>query len=320
LSGAPAISVVLCVYNGALHLAATIESITQQQEHDFEVVAVNDGSTDATGSMLDDWAAGDVRVRIIHQENRGLTRSLIVACHAARGRYVARHDCGDTSDPRRLALQRNLLDADSGVAFVSCWTAYAGPEREPLFIAKGPEQAVEAVEIIDVAREHGIIGGPTHHGSVMFRRDAYERAGGYRAEFYYGQDWDLWYRIAAVGKFQIVPLTLYCARIDETSISSASREAQRQLARLSHTALLARQRGESDAAVVEEAAKVRPRRQRLCARARGLYFIGETLRRNGDARAGKYLRRAIRACPLHVKAWIRLAQTLLPWTTRRSAS
>lgn len=312
-----ATSFVLPVYNAADVIAETIDSVLAQTDTDFELIVVDDGSTDATPRMVAGYAARDSRIRVVTQENAGITRALIAGCAAARGGYIARHDAGDWSDPSRLAEQRALLDRNSDVAFVSCWTEFAGPEREPLFLVKGPEAAIDPVAIIDVAREHGIIGGPTHHGSVMFRRDAYERAGGYRAEFYYGQDWDLWYRLAAIGKFQIVPRTLYFARVDEKSISSASREAQRDLARLSHAALLARSRGEPDTAVIAEAAKVRPRRG-IFARARGLYFIGEALRRNGDPRARKYLVRAIRSCPFHVKAWIRLAQTLL-WT-RRSAS
>lgn len=312
-------SFVLPVYNAADVLAETMESILRQSDGDFELIVVDDGSTDDTPRVLADYASRDARIRVVTQANTGITRALIAGCAAARGIYIARHDAGDWSDPDRLAAQRALLDADAGVVFVSCWTGYVGPEREPLFTARGAAEAVHPLAIIDRTREHGVIGGPTHHGSVVFRRDAYERAGGYRREFYYGQDWDLWYRLAALGNFQIVPRVLYFARIDEKSISSASREVQRKLAGLSHAALLARIRGDSDAAIVAQASAVGPQRRRWCARGRGLYFIGEALRRNGDARARKYLARAVRACPLHVKAWIRLAQTLV-WKTRRSAS
>jgi len=311
-------SFVLPAYNAADGIAETIDSVLAQTDRDFELIVVDDGSTDATPRIVAGYASRDPRIRVITQENAGITRALIAGCAAARGEFIGRHDAGDWSDPDRLAGQRALLDRNRDVVFVSCWTEFVGPEREPLFLAKGPEVAIEPVAIIDVSRQHGIIGGPTHHGSVIFRRDAYERAGGYRTEFYYGQDWDLWYRLAAIGRFQIVPRTLYFARIDEKSISSASRETQRRLARLSYAALLARVRGESDAPIIAEAARIRPGRRRFCARARGLYFVGEALRRNGDARARKYLARAVRSCPLHVKAWIRLAQTLL-WN-RRSAS
>jgi glycosyltransferase involved in cell wall biosynthesis len=312
-------SFVLPVYNAADVIAETVESILGQTDRDFELIVVDDGSRDTTPRVLAAYAARDARIRVVTQANAGITCALIAGCALARGKYIARHDAGDWSDPERLAEQRALLDRDDEVAFVSCWTEFVGPQREQLFTSRGPAEVLRPAVIIDVTREHGIIGGPTHHGSVVFRRDAYQRAGGYRREFYYGQDWDLWYRLAALGRFQIVPRVLYFARIDEKSISSASREAQRRLAKLSHAALLARSRGQSDAAIVAEASAVRPQQRRWCAQGRGLYFIGEALRRNGDERARNYLARAVRSCPLHVKAWIRLAQTLL-WKTRRSAS
>lgn len=305
-----ATSFVMAAFNAAPLLGATLDSILAQSDADFELIVVNDGSTDDTAALLSRYADGDSRIRVLTQSNTGLTRALIAGCAIASGRYIARHDAGDRSHPERLALQRELLDRDPAVAFVSCWTQFVGPAGEPLFLTRGPDSAVAPLEIIDLAREHGIIGGPTHHGSVLFRRDAYERAGGYRAAFYFGQDWDLWYRLAEIGTFQLVPRVLYTARIDPDSISSSSREAQSRLARLSHAALLARSRGEPDTPILEQAAKVgRSRRRMFCSRGRGLYFIGEALRQNGDARARSYFRRSLGACPLHVKAWIRLAQT-----------
>ena len=71
-----------------------------------------------------------------------------------------------------------------------------------------PGRALARMNVLDPSAQKPMLDGPPHHGSVMFRRDAYERSGGYRAQFRYGQDWDLWYRLAALGKFQIVPEVL----------------------------------------------------------------------------------------------------------------
>src|SRR5438309_11131114 len=117
-SAMPAISVVMGVYNGASTLAATLDSILGQTEGDFECIVVDDGSTDATAAVLDEYASRDPRIRVIRQANAGLTRALIAGCASARGTYIARHDAGDLSDARRFALQRRTLDADSSVAFV----------------------------------------------------------------------------------------------------------------------------------------------------------------------------------------------------------
>jgi hypothetical protein len=92
----------------------------------------------------------------------------------------------------------------------------------------------------------------------MFRREAYVKAGGYRAVFYYAQDWDLWYRLATFGKFAIVEQSLYQARITPGSISSLNRARQGAYARLSHKAITLRLSGQSDAAIVQEAERLLP--------------------------------------------------------------
>ena len=306
------LSVVMSVYDSAGTLEATLDSILAQTLTDFELIAIDDGSTDQSGTILDEYASHDARIRVLHQENRGLTRALIAGCAAARGRYIARHDAGDLSHPRRLALQQRMLDADAEVIFVSCATQYVGPEGEPLWIAHPSGAALTPAHILDPAKANVLSDGPTHHGSVMFRRDAYERAGGYRAAFYYGQDFDLWFRLAALGKFQTVDEALYTARVTPDSISTSARTEQRRLAQLSRAALQARLGGESEEPILAAAAAVRPgpaaRRSR---RGEGLYIIGEALRRNGDRRARGYLRHSVAAWPFSFRSWVRYFQSLL---------
>jgi hypothetical protein len=104
-----------------------------------------------------------------------------------------------------------------------------------------------------------VIDGPTHHGSVMFRKEAYLKAGGYRTAFYYAQDWDLWFRLAALGTFAMVEQCLYRARIAPGSISTSNRYRQVTYARLSHKAISLRLYGHSDATAVQEAERLFPR-------------------------------------------------------------
>jgi glycosyltransferase involved in cell wall biosynthesis len=311
MSDSPAVSVVMSVYNGAPLLRETMDSILAQEDVDFELVVVDDGSTDESGSILDDYARRDGRVRVIHQENRGLTRALIAGCAAARAPLIARHDAGDLSHARRLIKQKSAFAAAPDLAFVSSWTDFIGPEGEFLYTVRGEGAALRPVKIIDHAHAKGVIDGPTSHPSTMFRRDAYERAGGYREDFHYGQDWDLWYRLAEEGLFQIIPESLYFARITVASISVAARKRQEMIARLSRAALHARSRGESEEAILQSARAVtRGGRQNACSRAAGSYFIGEALRRNRDPRCRRYLLRAALGCPILLRAWIRLVQSL----------
>src|ERR1041385_9077475 len=277
MNGDPTVSVVMSVYNGAGTLAETIYSMLIQGGVDFEFVIVDDGSTDGSAALLDDYAARDARVRVLHQPNAGLTRALIAGCAAARGRYLARQDAGDLSTPDRLAKQTRALDQHGDVVFVSGWTAYVGPELEPLYVARGNGRASMPVRILDLAAPHCAIDGPTSHPAVMFRRDAYERAGGYRAAFRFGQDWDLWYRLAELGNFLMLDEVLYTARISPSSISTTARPAQRDLAAISEALVRLRASGDSETELLARAAAIVPpkSKRKRCVEARGLYFIGE---------------------------------------------
>jgi glycosyltransferase involved in cell wall biosynthesis len=308
------ISVVIGVYNGAPTLGATLDSILAQTERDFECIVVDDGSTDGTPAILAAYAARDGRMRVIRQENSGLTRALITGCNAARAPYIARQDAGDLSAPQRFELQKQALDADPEVVFASVATLFAGPELEPLHVHRGTGAALKPASIIDLNAANGLSDGPAHHGAVMFRRDSYERVGGYRSSFYYGQDYDLWYRLAEIGKFQAIDQVLYTARITPESISGAARDQQTRLGKLSRAALDARQHGRPDTEFLALAAAVGKAPSRALSRhGKGLYFIGEALRRNRDLRARRYLRESISAWPFSPRAWLRYVQSFLAW-------
>jgi glycosyltransferase involved in cell wall biosynthesis len=308
------VSVVMSVYNGAQYLSESIESILSQEGVDFEFIIVNDGSTDKSLEILRDYSNKDNRIKVIHQENRGLTKALIKGCSEAKGQYIARQDVGDISVPDRLFLQKKILDADSQIVFVSCWTDFVGPEKEFLYTSQGSGEAVKPVNIISLDEKYGSIDGPTHHGSVMFRKKAYITTGGYRTEFYYGQDWDLWYRLAEIGKFQMMEKVLYKARITPNGISFQKKLVQNKFAKLSYVALLERLQGRSDKDKLDKAQKIINEKRcekYSCNAADGFYFIGEALRRNNNENSKYYLKKAFKTNPFMFKVWVRLLQLQL---------
>src|ERR1700750_1417633 len=109
MSNNPDISVVMSVYNGASQLGTTIDSVLNQEGASFEFVIVNDGSTDEVPQILETYARRDARVKVINQENQGITRGLIAGCAAAKGTYIARQDAGDISMPGRLARELHFI-------------------------------------------------------------------------------------------------------------------------------------------------------------------------------------------------------------------
>lgn len=309
----PEISVVMSVYNGAVHLRESIESILTQEGVDLEFIIVDDGSTDDSDRILDQYAHRDVRLSVIHQENMGLTKALIRGCAEAKGKYIVRQDVGDISLPTRLRLQKSALDADPELSFVSCWTEFCGPEWEFLYLGKGTGVAASPAYVVG-GNKHGASDGPSHHGSVMFRRDAYIKVGGYRPQFYFGQDWDLWYRLAQTGKFQMVAQPLYRAKVMPGSISGSYKKMQDAIAKLSLVVLQRRLSGASEEDVIKEASTIRPGRgdkEKSWTRAAWLYFIGECLRKNRDNRAFSYLKRSVIANPFYARSWVRIVQIML---------
>jgi glycosyltransferase involved in cell wall biosynthesis len=323
MSDSPDVSVVMSVYNGADHLRETLDSVLAQEEVELELIVINDGSTDQSATILEEYASRDERVRVLQQKNQGLTRSLIRGCSEARGKYIARQDVGDVSERRRLLLQKLALDKSSEVAFVSCWTEFCGPEWELLYLVKGTGRASLPTYVISDREKHGVIDGPTHHGSVMFRKERYLKVGGYRPEFYYGQDWDLWYRLAEAAKFQTVEHPLYKARVLLDSISTSQKAGQDAISALSRAALRQRQIGMSEQEVLHRASLIirqDSKGSRANSRASGLYFVGECLRKNGDDRALAYFRQAISNSPLFLKAWIRILQHKLGGNSKKGAT
>jgi glycosyltransferase involved in cell wall biosynthesis len=292
----------MAVYNGARRLGETLDSVLEQRDVDLELIAVDDGSTDDTASMLADRAAADSRVRVFAQPNVGLTRALVRGCAEARGELIARQDAGDRSLPGRLRRQQDYLLARPEVTLISGGTRYVAPEGEDLYEFVPQESAEESTRRLrssDLSEQRG----PPHHGTAMFRRADYIRAGGYRPQFYFAQDTDLWSRLTDFGLLAVLPEALYESVWDEGTISSTRRGEQQSLRRLSLTLQRCRAEGGDEGPLLAEAEKFRPDRRRRGARGHGYYFVARALARRGDPRATKYLRLAIRSNRFHARAW-----------------
>jgi glycosyltransferase involved in cell wall biosynthesis len=307
----PRVSCVMGVRNAAASLGATMDSVLQQTGCDFEVIVVDDGSTDGTAALLDAWAARDGRVRAVRQAGAGLTRALVRGCGEARGAFIARQDAGDLSLPGRFAAQAALLESQPALAFAGCGYALVGPAGEPL--AEPGAAAPAAAAPGEGLRNHdGRVQPNPHHGTVMFRTSAYLQAGGYRPGFYFAQDVDLWSRLIEIGDFGHVPQVLYQVKFELDSITARHRASQQRLRELVRAAAAQRALGASDAAVLAEAARIRPADIAASPpdpahRTAAAYFVGSCLAARGDARARGYLRQVVRRQPWHFKAWVKLA-------------
>lgn len=309
----PVISFVIGVYNGQDVVAKSLDGALAQTFEDFEIIIVDDGSKDQTARILREYQEKDSRIRPIFQDNQGLTIALMNGCNAARGEFIARQDADDWSHSERLQQQVAILRNDAGVGFVSCWTNYVSPSGEILDTVKRPQDSHEATRQLRHEFQ-----GPPAHGSVMFRKDLYLDVGGYRAPFYFGQDSDLWLRLAAVSRIAYCQQVLYTAQMDVSGISANNREVQREFGLLSHACRKARADGRSEEPFLAEAERlaneIRSRQDRQTTRkaaAASRYLIGSQLVRHRSPEARKYLWDTICHQPWHWKAWIKLAQSLI---------
>jgi len=277
----------------------------------FELVLGNAGSTEGSRSVLEEYAANDPRIRLIHQENQGLTQALIRGCTEARGEFIARQDVDNASAPTRLRDELAAARGRAGISLVSCGTSFVGPKGEFLYeIVQEAEGATESLLTFDIDR----LRGPSHHGSVLFPTELYRRVGGYRSEFRVAQDVDLWVRLAECGEHVPVQRVLQRARITLDGISSGMWKRQKRAGELILESAVLRRSGRDDAQVL---ARVRstlsawPQKPARAA-AGAAYFIGSCLMKRNEVRAARpYLLQAVRHRPLHLKAWILFLQTRL---------
>jgi hypothetical protein len=148
----------------------------------------------------------------------------------------------------------------------------------------------------------------------MFRKSAYDAAGGYRAEFGLAQDWDLWWRLSEIGLYAAVPDYLYTRELSPSSISFQRRQAQQRLGEMARELALRRRHGQDETPLLARAGEASrdadANQNRRGSLARGLYFIGSLLRDRGDDRARIYFRRAIAIEPWNLRAWARWMQSL----------
>jgi GT2 family glycosyltransferase len=220
----PRVTVLLPVHNGEPYLRQAIESVLAQTLVDFELVVVDDASTDGTAATLASFT--DSRIRVLrHEQNLGLVPSLNRGLREACGEYVARLDHDDYCLPTRLEHQAGLLDANPGVGLVGAWMdlVEAGGRRVGLLrsaIANYPEFIFQSL----IGRV--LIG----HPSAMYRRAPVVDLGGYDESTLGAEDKDLWRRLAlARWDARIVPEPLVAYRLHDRQ-SSQVRAAEHRKA------------------------------------------------------------------------------------------
>lgn len=190
MSDLPRVSVLMPVYNGARFLESAVRSVLDQTFTDFELVAVDDGSSDKTPRILAELAARDGRIRVIRQANTGIVGALNNGLAECRGAYVARMDGDDLCLPDRFAEQVAHLDANPGCVLVGGLAELIDEHGATRGIVAGGPHRMTRLDVFPPRIAVSI------HPLVMIRRAALEAIGGYRADFPHAEDYDLYIRLS----------------------------------------------------------------------------------------------------------------------------
>jgi GT2 family glycosyltransferase len=235
----PQVSVILPVYNGEAYLRAAVASIVEQSFRDFELLAIDGGSTDGSLRTLGEFAAGDERIRVVKQSGRGLVQALNEGVALARGEFLARMDADDVALPNRFEEQVAFLRGHPDVAVVGSAMTLINGDGRPIREMSYPQQPAEIAEALKA-------GSALAHPSVMMRRAIVQDMGGYREILGFAEDYDLWLRMAERTSLANLPARLMFYRHHDAKrgcVFAFEQELHTQIARL---AAAARRNGQAD--------------------------------------------------------------------------
>ncbi len=219
------ISVVMPVFNAEQFVGIAIDSVLRQTYVDFELIVVNDGSTDKSLQVINEHIRNDKRGKVFSTTtNRGVVAASNTGLAEAKGTYIFRMDADDVSHPERFSAQMEYLEAHPECVALGTRVLLADQDLMPMLElpAKLTHDDIDATNLSNVG------GSALCHGTVGMRRDAALAIGGFREGYDCAEDLDLYLRLAEIGQLAALPRVLYTYRQHLSSIGHARRDQQLQ--------------------------------------------------------------------------------------------
>lgn len=224
MSALPQVSVLLPVYNAGRYLREALDSLLAQTLAEFEVVAIDDGSSDSSPAILAEYAARDARVRVVRNEkNMGLAATLNKGLALCRAALVARFDADDVCLPSRLEKQTDFMRAHPETAICGAWMRTIGSREGMILRYPSGDGRIRCRLLFHC---------PIGHPSVMLRRETLLEAGLlYNPEFEGVEDYELWIRARKVCRFDNLPEPLVLYRLHDSPLKQGNRYDARAILR-----------------------------------------------------------------------------------------
>ena len=221
----PKVSVIMPVYNQAEYLKQAIKSILNQTFQDFELIIINDGSTDQTADILNKFRRRDLRIKVFHQKNQGCTKSLNYGIKQARGEYIARQDADDVSLPERLQKQVEFLNKNKSIGLMGSFAQVIDKQgnKKKKILGKYTDDK-------DL-RKNSFWSDRFCHSTIMVREELLKQINGYDENFVCSQDTDLYFRLMPHTQLANLSEILLFYREHGQSISKDQRRKQERFAK-----------------------------------------------------------------------------------------
>lgn len=295
----PRVSVVLPVRNGARFLGEALASVQAQTLDEWELIVVDDGSSDDTLGIARTAARQDERIVVLSQPPGGIVRALNAGIAASSAEFIARMDADDVAKPERLAQQLAFLEHDPACVAVGSAIEIIDEDGEVIGQRAYPQEHDAILHALLHDR------GSLVHPTVMMRKSAFDAAGRYRLDTDPSEDLDLWLRLSDIGRLANVPEALLEYRRHREAVSARERGRQRAMT----------------AAILDDA----HRRHGIARRERRTAFADENaavtyhydcariaLACGNIANARKHARASVAAQRFRLSAYIALAACFLP--------